>query len=230
MPNTARQLHAQAETLREEGKILEALQTISQALLRYEVEADIAGFAEALCSQFLIYNHLYQQTKFQPYLECARAAAEASVRIAKKLTDKSGLIIPLFNLAKALEILEDLPAAIENYQQAAQINQKTVLAKHDQNLLDFDIKLHLELCRLENGDKTALEKIEKTIEKLEANKNKNSFHINVLISGVYLKLTSLLKKQNLTQAKKYFKLATDLINSDGRLILRKKQLQALHLE
>ncbi|MEN8253065.1 MAG: tetratricopeptide repeat protein [Patescibacteria group bacterium] len=236
MPNlNAREIHAQSEQAREADELDLALDLISKAILQYQEEKNLAGQAEALCSKFLALKHKYRKTGETKYLEQAREEVEKAVAIAEKLDDKSGLIIPLINLSKVLEELGQAAEALPHYERAAELNKETVLKNHDQDLLAVDIELHLGLAKLESKpkkvDETALSQIETSLKNLNSGKeNRDSFRVNVLISGAYLRLAKYFKDKDLDKTKVYLKLATQLINEDERLVLRKEQLKTFDLE
>src|SRR3972149_2746844 len=139
-------LHKKAESARESENFLDALTYCDQALIEYQKEGNIQGFAEILCSRVITLRHLFEETGHQGYLILAKHTAKASVEIARKGNDPKVLAIPLFNLANVLDQLSEFGEAIENYKQALDHMRENPPPEHSKPSVVNDITLHLFVC------------------------------------------------------------------------------------
>ncbi|MDP2628316.1 MAG: hypothetical protein Q8P15_00265 [Nanoarchaeota archaeon] len=226
MGSQGRQLHNQAEMTREKGDFLKALELSDQAMIKYQEENNVSGFAEIQASRFLTLRHLFEKTNDQNYLILAKHSALSAVEIAQKSGNKESLAIPLFNLAKAQETLGELSEAVSSYKEA--VENMTNNPPQDQNrpAVLLDMKIHLDTAEYENGDKTALESAEKDLAELEKAEEMD-YNKHVWTSGGYMRIADMLRKDNFEKAKQHLQKAKEIIDADPELILRKKQWQKL---
>ncbi|KKP81359.1 MAG: hypothetical protein UR81_C0001G0030 [Candidatus Levybacteria bacterium GW2011_GWB1_35_5] len=220
-------LHKKAESARESENFLDALTYCDQALIEYQKEGNIQGFAQVLCSRVITLRHLFEQTGHQGYLILAKHTAKASVEIARKGNDPKALAIPLFNLANVLDVLGELGEAIENYKQAIAHMRENPPQDHNRPSVIYDMTLHLFVCEYKNGDKSALQKAEKALLDLAASKEPDKYTKDVWMSGGYLKIAQMLKDDDPTKAKQALEKARKIINANPSLTLRKKQLDKI---
>ncbi len=220
-------LHRKAESARESENFLDALTYCDQALIEYQKEGNIQGFAEILCSRVITLRHLFEQTADQNYLILAKHTAKASVEIARKGNDPKALAIPLFNLANVLDVLGEFGEAIENYNEAIAHIMQSPPPEHNKPSVIHDMTLHLSICEYKNGDKSALQRAEKALLDLAASEEPNKYNKDVWISGGYLKIAQILKGDDPTKAKQALEKAREIINANPSLTLRKKQLEKI---
>lgn len=72
-----------------------------------------------------------------------------------------------------------------------------------------------------------MEKAEEAARFIQASEDESAFRKNVWLSGAYLRIVTMLLKDDPKKAKEYFQKAEEIINSDKRLVLRKGQLEKL---
>lgn len=226
MKNNNLKSHAQAEQARESGDFLKALQLLDKATVEYQTEKDDLGLAEAQASRSLVFRHLYQQTQDKSFLTLAQYAAMSGVQIARESNNINSLAIPLFNLAKVEEDLEDVQTAVNLYKEAVFEMQQNPPEIHNRKAVLLDMLLHQSLAEVKIGDETALERALQLIEELK-NTDEEKYNIDVWVSGGYLKLAAILKEDEPEEAKRYLQKAKEIIDANPDLKLRKQQLEKL---
>lgn len=214
--------HELAEESREKDKHLEALKFIEEAIFNYQKEKDYSSLTKAIQSRFLTYRHLFFLTKDQSYAILAQKDSEASLSIAEKynLTEIIGSCH--FNLGKAAMILKNSEEAIKQYEMA-------IKKYHGTNTERGDYYYHLGEAFFENGQKEkGKETILKGLKEIKDNASEvDPFLVHVWSSGCHLYLAKLLKKDNYQEAKEHFNKAKEIINSDEKLVIRKRQIEEL---
>ncbi len=223
---SARQIHDQAEKMREDGDFSKALQLTDQAMIAYQKEGNIAGFAEILASRFLIFRHLYEETNDKNYLILAKHITMASVEIAQNSKNPQALAIPLFNLAKVQEVLGELSQACQTYQEALDDFTQNPPKEHNRPAVLADIKIHLYISQAKNGDQSALEKAIDALKELE-NSDEEKYNKDVWLSGAHMKLAEILSVTNPEAAKEHLQKAKVIIDNNPDLKLRAKQWEKL---
>lgn len=237
MSSSGRHLHGQAEEARESGEFLKALELTDQATVAYQEEGNVAGMAEVQASRFITLKHLYQSTGDRNYLLLSKYAALSGVEIARQSGIPEALGIPLFNLGKALEPLEELPEAIEAYREAIEALEQHPPFKENLEATILDIKGHLYACEYKNGDTSAAERAEQALEELEKvfadlppqgnDAFGPSYLKNVWISGAHMRLAFILREDQPEKAREHLEAAKKIIDSDQRLKLRLGQWEKL---
>lgn len=222
-------IHKKAEVARESENFTEALTLCDQALVEYQKEGNVAGFAEVLSSKVLTLRHLYEQTADQNYIILAKHIAKASVEIANKGDDPKALAIPLFNLGKTQQTLGDYTDAIESIKEAIANMMQNPPPKHNKPSVVLDMTLHLSVCEYKNGDKSALERAEKALLDLTA-AEEDKYEKDVWLSGGYIEIAEMLKADDPTRAKQSLQRAREIIDANPKLTLRKKQLEKVSAE
>ncbi|MBI3984952.1 MAG: hypothetical protein HY344_03355 [Candidatus Levybacteria bacterium] len=217
-------LHKKAEEARESEDFTKALTLCDQALVEYQKEGNVAGFAEVLSSKVLTLRHLYEQTADQKYIILAKHIAKASVEIAQKGDDPKALAIPLFNLGKTQQTLGEYTDAIENIKEAIANLMQNPPPHHNRPSVVLDMTLHLSVCEYKNGDKSALERAEKALLDLAA-AEEDQYEKDVWLSGGYIEIAEMLRADDPQKAKEALQRAKELIDANPKLILRKKQLE-----
>lgn len=226
---SAREIHGQAEQTREAGDFPKALALADQALLAYQKEGDEKGFAEALTSRFLTLRHLYHETGDSNYLVLAKHTAMAAVEIAQSSKDPTALALPLFNLAKVQEELNEPSSACQTYQQSLDNLINNPPSEHNRAGVIADFKVHLYSCLYKSGDKSALEKLLQATTDLEGS-NETKYNKDVWLSGAYMRLAEILRSNNPPQARENLQKAKDIIDTNPDLKLRAKQWEKLSIK
>jgi tetratricopeptide (TPR) repeat protein len=223
---TGKEFHGKAEMAREKGEFVDALKFTDEAMMEYQTEGDVAGFAEIQASRFLTLRHLYDKTGDKNYLVLAKHNAEASAEIAENSNDPQAKAMPYFNLAKIQEELAQYPAALDSYSKAIENMKKNPPEQHNRPGVLADFKGHMAVCEYKAGDKTALERAEEALEELKAS-GEMRYNKDVWMSGAYMKMAEAIKDDDSSKASTYLDKAGEIIESNPELILRKEQLQKL---
>lgn len=221
-----RELHALAEKSRENQDFENALVYTDQATLAYEKDGDYLGMAEVQASRFLTFRHLFDKTEDKMYLMLAKFAAMAGVQIAKSTNQPQATVLPLYNLAKSQEALDELEEAIKVYKEAIQVMEQTPSERHNRPGVLADMKIHMGICEYKHGDKTALSRVETALGDLE-DSGEYKYNLDVWLSGGYMKLAEVLRQTDSQKAREYLDKAKAVIDSNSELKLRLAQWEKL---
>lgn len=218
IPTTAQRFHQKAEELREQDKHLEALKFCDEAIIAYQKEKDYLGLSSVIQSRVLIYKHLFLLTQDFCFTVLAQKDAESSLIISQK-QKLDNLFSCYFRMGEISMLFKDYQNAILNYQKALSLFPKI-------NSEKGDYQYHLGEAQYLNGNKKeGLKNLLSGLKIIQKYKNQtDSFLINVWQSGCFLKLSKLLQKDNPILSKEYLLKAKSIIDSDKRLIIRKRQL------
>lgn len=216
------EFHELAEKAREKDKHLEALKFIEEAIFNYQKEKNYSSLVKAIQSRFLIYRHLFFLTKDHIYAFLAQKDSETSFLIAKKHNLSKIIGSCHFNLGKAAMLLKNSEEAIKQYKIAIEKYYGT-------NTERGDYYYHLGEAFFENGQREkGKETILKGLKEIEDNADEvDPFLVHVWSSGCHMYLARLLKEDHYQEAKKHFNKAKEIIDSDEKLIIRKRQIEKL---
>lgn len=219
---TAAEFHKESEIAREQDKHLDALKLIEEAIIGYQKENNTRGFTKALQSRVLIYKHLFLLTKDKGFATLARKDAEASLEIAQEKNLSDILSSCYFRVGEIATIEEDFDKAIEYYSKALEFYEGTKAE-------EGDYRYHLGTVLYIHGEKEEGKKaMLRGLREIQDNRNQvDSFVANVWESGCYMRLAEVLREDEPEKAKKYLELAKKIIDSDERLIIRKRQWEKL---
>ncbi len=216
-------LHSEAGSLRESGQFVESLKKLDEAQAEFLSENNYDGFAEVQSARALCLRHLYAQTGEQDYLILAKYSAKSAVEICER---RGGhLSIPYFNLAKVLVQLDQLVEARENYYKAVEAQTNNPMESHNRPAVLLDIKIHLGLCELKMGQGDSAS-VEKLITELIAT-DEYRYNKDVWSSGGYMGLAEIFAKSDMGKSQEMLNKASEIINSNPELVIRKKQLVEL---
>lgn len=222
---TAIELQKHADVLREQGESLKAIDVYNQAIVRYQEDKDYVNMMQALTGRLLSWKHLFYKTGDKIYAIFVKKETEAMLEISKehRLNDKLYLI-HFLNGTSAI-LLNDYPVAEKEFGQAIELYPNDYAEKGDW-------LAHLGDAVYRNGKKEEGKKmILQGVEKIEANSSQiDSFLFNVWVSGAYLRLAKLLKTDNSEESLLFLSKATEIIDSDERLVIRKRQLETFMKE
>lgn len=218
----AQDAHIMSEELRENDKHIEALQVIEVAIVLYQKEKNYLGFAKALQSRVLIYKHLFLLTSDVAFAILARQDAKSSLEIVQKHNLKDALSSCFFRLG-------EISMLFENYENASDYYQKSLDVYTGTNTEKGDYRYHLGEALYRNGKKTeGIKTMLEGLKEIQDNRGEvDSFLANVWEAGCYMKLAELVIKDNLGQAKEYFKKAQEIVDSDDKLVIRRRQIADL---
>jgi tetratricopeptide (TPR) repeat protein len=221
--STTDALKNQADSLREEGKSLEALNLYNQALVSYQHANNYEGVLNTLAGRLISWQHLYNHDQEYVYAILARKEAEAMLAVAQeyKIHNKDYLIHFLYG--KSCIFLKDYPCAEKEYRMAVELYTQDNAEKGDL-LAHLGEALYLN-GQKQQGEKMILDAIQQILSHQEGN---DSFKINVWTSGAYLRLAKVLFLDGkLEQAVSYFKKGEEIVLKDPRLVIRNQQLDII---
>lgn len=224
-----RKIHSEAAKLREQGKHLESLKLDDEAMITYQKDGDLLGLSEVLADRSIVLRHLYDETEDKSWLFIARAEMEASVDIAKKSDDKAALAVPLYNLAKVVEVLGDYHKAVDVYKEAISNMENNPPASHDRPAVLADMKIHLNYSEYKSGEKSALDRMIENIKMLEESDERqiSQYNYDVWLSGAHMSAAEMLREDDPEKARKHLQKAREVIDSNPELTIRKEQWEKL---
>lgn len=224
--NEAVEFQKLAEKAREKGNFAEALKLTDEAMLAFQKEGNILGFAEILSSRFLTLRHLFEQTNDKNFMILAKHTVMAAVEIARKSGKKEALGIPLFNMGKAHETLGEYEKTVEVYKEATASMIQNPPEEHERPGEIYEMIIHLSAAEYHTGDKSALIRLEKAIEDLAAT-DEEKYEKDVWMSGGYMEIAEMLRVDDPDKAALALDRAKEIIDSNPDLKLRKKQFEKL---
>ena len=214
--------HRMSEELRENDKHLDALKSIEEAIIGYQQEQNYQGFAKAIQSRVLIYKHLFLLTKDKAYAVLAKHDAEASLEITQEHGLQDSLSSCYFRLGEVNNLFGD-------YKQATVHFQKAIDTYIGTNTEKGDYRYHLGEAMYRSGEKDkGKEAMLEGLKEIQDNSDEvDPFLIHVWESGCYMKLAEVLKVDEPEKAKEYLANARKIIDSDDKLVIRRRQFEAL---
>lgn len=219
-----REIHTKAEEAREGGDTLKSLELADQATVAYQEAGDVVGLAEVLSSRAISLRHLSQKTGGKNYLILAKHTALAAVEIARASGQKEALAIPLYNLAKVQEELEEFSDSVASYKEAVENIINNPPETHNRPSVIADIEMRLAICEYKNGDKSALARAESALSQLEQ-AEEEKYRKDVWVSGGHMHLAEVLSTDDPQKAKEHLQKAKEIIEANPDLKIRSEQLQ-----
>lgn len=222
--------HVLEEEARERGDFVEALKFSDEAFASYQKENNVSGVAEILAARMLILRHMHENSEDtnKNFLIYARCEAQAAVEIAEAADDKTALAIPYFNLAKIQETLEEFEEALVSYRKAVDFMDNYPPRQHRRSAVINDFKNHLYCCQYKNGDKEAITLAMNVVREIEAAEDEADYNLRVWASGGYMRIAEAVVKDDSEMAMAAMQKAKQIIDSDERLSIRKKQWEKLN--
>jgi len=208
--------HQQAEDLREQEKFTEALDVYTKVIKNYYTELNYSGVVDALGGQSLTYKHLYLVDPQEKYLQLCRGSAQSSLEIAKQHHQDDLLFRCYFNLGEVDMLAKDYQSAVDNYQHSFDLIPNNSVEK-------CRALSHLAEAQYYNGEKLNVNKnLIKSLDILHRYRSQvDDYTANVWETGILMKLAAI------TNDQKYITASEKIIDSDDRLIIRKRQLEEL---
>jgi len=217
-----KELHGMGSDAREKDDHLIALQLLDHAIVGYQKEDDFEGMIDALKDRTLTWKHYFLLTKDTSYAILAQKDAEAMLAIAEEKGLKDKMSTSYFRLGEVAMIHNDYSSAIVNYEKSIEHYNGPL-----SELGDFRYHLGEALYREGQKDKGKKVMLEGLKEIQRGAKEILDFLINVWESGCHRILADLLRKDEPAEAKKHLKEAKRIVNSDERLVIRKRQVREL---
>ena len=219
---TAEKLHERGWQLREKDRHLEALQYLDKAIVAYQKKGNYRGLVDALKDKCLTWKHLFLLSGDLAYATLAQKDAEVMLVVAQTKNLKDKLHTSYFKLGEMVMLFKDYSSAIKHYNKALETYQGPLSEKGD-------YRCHLGEALYLNGQKSegkgmifqGIREIEQGAEGVDL------FLINIWLSGAYIRLVELLREDEPKQALFYLDEAKKVIDSDKRLVIRKRQLEKL---
>ena len=218
----ANKLHRLGGASREKDKLEESLVYETLALAKFIKAKDCQGISDTFLSRFLTWKHLFLLEGDQTHLELAKSDVMLSFKTAERNQIKSIFPKCYFCMGEALMLEKRYRDASGFYSKAIRLYKGSLSEKGD-------YRYHLGEALYRSGKKDrgyqtmirGLSEIEKGREEVD------SFIYNVWKSGCLMRLSQLLKNDKSKKAREYLKLAKEVIKSDDRLIIRKRQFSKL---
>ncbi|OGD85863.1 hypothetical protein A2Z23_00855 [Candidatus Curtissbacteria bacterium RBG_16_39_7] len=216
------ELHGLGSQLREQDNHFEALQYLDRAIVAYQKEENYGGLVDALKDRTLTWKHLFWQSGDFTHAILAQKDAEAMLAIAQTKNLKDKFHTSYFRLGEVAMLFQDFPKAIEYYTMALKTYQGPISEKGD-------YRYHLGAALYRAGQRSkGVETILQGIAEIDQGANEtDSFLINVWKSGACLKLFELLREDEPEKAKSYLNQAKKIVDSDEKLVIRKRQFEQL---
>jgi len=216
MAKSTQFLHQKAEKLRESDQLLKALKLYEEVIYKYQQEKNYSGLVEALGGRCLTYKHLFLLTNDFSFRNLAYHFALSSLEIAKHFKISQKIHRCYFRLGE-MEMLGN------NFLKAQNFYLKAFAKYPKEEAEKGDFQYHLGEAQFRAGKKNEglknlLDGL-KLIEKYES--TTDSFVYRVWRSGCLMRLAEF------TKDKKYFIKAQKIIDSDPRLVIRRRQIATL---
>lgn len=214
-------LQKEADSLRENGQSLQAIHLYNQALVQFQEDRDYANLMNTLTGRLLAWKHLFYKTGDKIYAIFVKKEAETLFDVAKThhlVADRLHLLHYMNGTAATL--LNDYSIAEKELGQAVAFFPKD-------NAEKGDWIAHLGEAIYKNGKKEEGKTlILEGVKKINENASQvDPFLYNVWVSGAYLRLAKLLKKDNPEESQLFLQKAKQIIDADKRLVIRKQQLE-----
>lgn len=225
-----RQIHAEAEHLREGGKLEEAIVVIKRAEVVYIRENDLLGAAEALASEVLVWRHLGEREGKKEFLMFAEMAAKLSVEMAEKSGLKEATALPYHTLGKVYEDLGKWTEAAVAQSRAIEVMISNPPRQHNRPAYINEMRIHWLVDRYMGGEKDVLPELNKVLAELESDIAEPKYNRDVWLSGGFMSKAKMLKSDNPEEARKAFLKAGEIIKSNPDLKLRREQWDKMAIE
>jgi len=207
---------------REGDRPEQALDVFNTVIFQAQKEKDHAQVVEAFGDRAILYRHLFESTGDVIYAVLARKDAETMLELVKMLGIVEKLPTAYYLLGQAALLFQEYKEA-ENYFFKALRYFKGSSAEKGSWRYHWAKALYLL-----GEKKKALFAFAKAIDEIKKSSGKtDSFLQNVYLSGAYSNFAYVLIKDDPEEAMKYYGLAKELIDSDKRLVIRKKQFKNL---
>lgn len=222
MGSDASQLRLYGERLREKEKYLQALQVLDKSILACQREKNYRVMVDALKDRCLTWKHLFLLTKDSAFFVLVKKDAEAMLALCegKNLVDK--FATAYFRLGEVAMLVEDFGEAIAHFTKALSVFTGPAAERGD-------YRYHLGEVLYRSGKRSEGKRaMLKGLTEIRQGSDKvNPFYIRVWETGCLLRLAGLLKNDAPAEAEKYLAEAKTIVDSDRRLVIRRRQVEEL---
>lgn len=210
------------EELREVERHDEAICYLSLAIAKFQRDKLYAKMVDALKGRVLVWKHFFLLTNDYSYAILAKKDAEAMLAIAQEKKIKTKLSTSFFRLGEVDMLYKNYDSAIANYQKARKYFSGI---KAEKGVFRY----HLGEAVYENGDKDKGHKLMlEGLHEIQQNaQGVDPFLIHVWESGCYMRLFYLLRVDKSDLARGYLAKAGEIVNSDPKLVIRRRQFKEL---
>lgn len=219
---SAREIHVKAERAREDDHLDEALNLFTKAIVDYQKEGNWEGAADALMGRALTHKHFFWRDNNLEARDHAKQDAEMALNIAKHHNLTSLYPRVYFLLGEVVMLCDDYKVATTNYMNG--------LASFGGSLCERgNWTSHVGQALYKSGEKEEGKAAFKEGLKLikENRDGVDPFLANVWESGAHMRMAECLRNDEPDIAREHLELCRQIINSDPRLVIRKRQLEEL---
>lgn len=213
-------LLTKARAEREKGKAQEALNTFNKVLLLAQKEHNHERIVQAFADRAIAYRHMFEDTGDVLFAVLARKDAETMFELVKTWGVSERLHTAYYLLGQGALLFQD-------YKDAENFFFKSLRYFKGNPAEKGSWRYHWAKALYMTGEKKkALLAFAQAISEITKNKAQTeNILYNVYLSGAYAHYAFVLAKEKKPEAKKYYTLAKEIIHSDKRLLVRKKQWQ-----
>jgi len=220
--DSVEKLLEQARKQREQAKSALALDTCTKALLLAQRKGNREQLIQVFVDREIVWRHMFEGTNDITFAILARQDAHTILDMVKMWGVSERLHTAYFMLGQAALLFQDYVEA-ENY------FFKSLRYFKGSQAEKGSWRYHWAKALYKIGEKKrALLAFSQAINEIKARKKTiDTFLYNVYLSGAYANFAFVLKKDDSKTAQRYFDLAKEIIDSDKRLVVRKKQFKEL---
>jgi tetratricopeptide (TPR) repeat protein len=216
------QLLLEGQRLREAGETLEAIGSITRAIVEFSDEHNRARLAHALLDRAICYQHLCQSHGNDPaFAVLCKKDAEAMLEIAEAEKIEDELDQAYFINAKAALLFGDHTKAVELFRLAIEKISRVRAAQMGDWRTNLGKAMYLS-GEKEQGIQEILDGVEQV---QEFSDEVDAYTFNVWVSGGYLRLAELLRLDDPEQSARYLAEAKRIIDSDESQVVRRIQVE-----
>ena len=220
--NKLERLLTRALQERESGKAEKSLATLQSAFFLASQQKNHERVVQCFVDRAIVFRHLYEERADVLFAILARKDAEAILEMVKMWGVSERLHTAYYLLGQAALLFQEYGEAEKWFFKALRYYKGDPTEKGSW-------RYHWAKSLYLSGEKKrGLLAFSHALTEIKNNVGKaNPFLVHVYLSGAYASFAQVLAKDNSQDAKKYYELSKEIISSDARLVVRKKQLREL---